>query len=96
MGMAKLVEDKCNAAKLRPIPPQFPQTTPTSLPQNQSNNWPPPLPIKRLSPSEMVARQEKGLYFKCEAPFTPGHRCQPPQFLCLIAGDEKEAPPDAH
>ncbi|XP_039146769.1 protein TonB-like [Dioscorea cayenensis subsp. rotundata] len=51
--MAKLVEDKCNAARPRhwtnpPFRPSPPQTTPTP-----PTNKPPLIPIKRLTPAKM-------------------------------------------
>lgn len=57
MGIANLVEYKCNIAKLRRIALPFPQTPRTSSPQ--SSNPLPPFPIKSLSPTEMAARLEK-------------------------------------
>jgi hypothetical protein len=34
------------------------------------------LPIKRLTPAELKERQEKGLCFKCNDKYGPGHRCK--------------------
>jgi hypothetical protein len=36
----------------------------------------PPFPIKRLTPEELKERQEKGLCFKCNDKYGPGHRCK--------------------
>ncbi|KAL9667204.1 hypothetical protein QQ045_001553 [Rhodiola kirilowii] len=36
----------------------------------------------------MAARRERGLCFKCDEQFNPGHKCRP-KFQCLILEDEK-------
>jgi hypothetical protein len=36
----------------------------------------PSLSIKRLTPEELNERQEKGLCFKCNDKYGPGHRCK--------------------
>ena len=33
-------------------------------------------PIKRLSDAEFRSRLDKGLCFKCNEKYTPGHRCR--------------------
>lgn len=40
----------------------------------------------------MAIRREQGLCFNCDAKFTRGHRCTPPQFLCLLADESDGAP----
>ncbi|XP_039138145.1 uncharacterized protein LOC120275588 [Dioscorea cayenensis subsp. rotundata] len=92
MGMARLVEDKCNAGRsLQPRltwPKPPPQLSPAPI------NRTAPLPIKRLSPVEMAAWREKGLCFNCDSKFTPCHKCKPAQFLCLLVDQEDGNPPD--
>jgi hypothetical protein len=34
------------------------------------------MPIKRLTPKELKERQAKGLCFKCNDKYGPGHRCK--------------------
>ncbi|KAL5709495.1 hypothetical protein ACHQM5_020179 [Ranunculus cassubicifolius] len=46
-------------------------------------------PIKRLTPSEMQARREKGLCFNCDEVYVLGHKCKSKQ-LCLMIDDEEE------
>ena len=95
MGVAKLVEFKLQSPRYyTPKPAPFPslpnQTllkpipTHTTLPPNSK------LPIKRLTPAEMAARRERGLCFNCDEKFVPGHRCKPPQFLCLLVEEDTE------
>ncbi|XP_039130202.1 uncharacterized protein K02A2.6-like [Dioscorea cayenensis subsp. rotundata] len=36
----------------------------------------------------MAAQRERGLCYNCDAKFTKGHRCNPPQFLCIMIQDE--------
>lgn len=97
MGLAKLIEDKCNAARAAWGPPRLPFR---ALPAGNAGPQPqevlrlpappPAIPIKKLTPAEMAARRERGLCFNCDSPFTRGYRCKPPQFLCLLAEDDVE------
>ena len=106
MGMAKLVEDKLNSAKPSPArfplpcfnPPPLPPPPPIlPNPPTRPQNPPPPplpLPIRRLTSTEMAARRARGLCFNCDEHFTPGHRCKTKQFLCLLASaPDDEADP---
>lgn len=84
IGLAKLLEDKCNAARAsqRFFPPWAPLPNPllaTSIPPNQVSPALPPIPIKILTPAEMAIRQECGLCYNCDSKFTKGHRCNPLQ-----------------
>lgn len=98
MGLAKMVEDKINAARALTGPPRpynrpplpsssLPTPTPFIPRQNPTGTS---LPVKRLTPSEMAARREKSLCYNCDSPFTRGHRCKPPKFLCLLADEGEE------
>ncbi|KAL4590213.1 hypothetical protein LXL04_003139 [Taraxacum kok-saghyz] len=81
-GLAKLIEDKLRAQlpssddSLEP-PPTKPPLLPNPTPPS------PPLPIKRLSPTEMHKRRAEGLCYNCPAKYQPGHQCNPPKFLLL-------------
>ncbi|GJZ44771.1 ty3-gypsy retrotransposon protein [Tanacetum coccineum] len=102
IGMAKLLEEKTNAAKTSrsSFTPTLAQTSMPSrtplyqqnppMPQLVSNPTPhpPTLPIKRLTPAQMAARREKGLCYNCDEKFVTGHRCRPPQFLCMLVDTE--------
>ncbi|XP_039127559.1 uncharacterized protein LOC120263664 [Dioscorea cayenensis subsp. rotundata] len=99
MGLAKIIEDKCNAARAALGPPRLPfRALPmgnTGLPTPGVPRFPAPpttLPIKKLTPAEMAARRKRGLCFNCDSPFTRGHRCNPPQFLCLLVDEGTESP----
>ncbi|KAH7681920.1 hypothetical protein IHE45_05G088400 [Dioscorea alata] len=86
ISLAKLVKNKHNDARAYIPQSHFPFFRPPPaphLPTTGSNRYA-PLPIKCLTPSEMATRREKGLCFNCDAKFVPGHKCNPPQFLCLI------------
>jgi len=92
IGITKLIKDKCNSTHVRTwTPPTF-LSPPPQQTQETPKNQPPSIPIKSLTPTEMLARQEKGLCFNCDAKFTPWHRCHTPQFLCLLT--EEEEPTD--
>lgn len=97
MGLAKIVEDKCNAVRAASGPPRLPfrplnvahvANTPTGSPRIPATSH--PIPIKWLTPAEMASRRERGLCFNCDSPFTRGHRCKTPQFLCLLVDDDEQ------
>ncbi|XP_039129157.1 uncharacterized protein LOC120265351 [Dioscorea cayenensis subsp. rotundata] len=97
MGLARIMEDKCNAARAASGPPRLPfrahNMGTLALPAPEAPRLPgpaPAIPIKKLTPAEMAARRERGLCFNCDSPFTRGHRCKPPQFLCLLVEDEAD------
>ena len=46
------------------------------------------IPIKRLTESELQACREKGLCFKCEEKFSPGHQCKKQLRVLLVHKDE--------
>ncbi|CAM8999668.1 unnamed protein product [Rhodiola kirilowii] len=82
MDMARVADDKLQA--LRRFTPRQPYTRPPSHhPSDQPRPTHTPLPIKRLTSTEMAARREKGLCFNCDDKFLPGHRCRP-RFQCLL------------
>lgn len=46
--------------------------------------------VKKLTYREMQARKEKGLCFKCDEVYKPGHRCKFKQIYMIIGDDEWE------
>lgn len=52
---------------------------------NQKLNW----PIRRITPSQMQERREKGLCYHCDEKYKPGHKCNKPK-LYLLEGMEWE------
>ena len=46
--------------------------------------------IKGLMESELQARREKGLCFKCDEKFSPGHHCKKELRVLLVHEDEEE------
>ncbi|XP_019157771.1 PREDICTED: uncharacterized protein LOC109154433 [Ipomoea nil] len=48
------------------------------------------LPIRRYTSAEIREKRDKGLCFRCDEKYTPGHRCKG-RFLVLI-GDEDDKP----
>ena len=95
-GLAKLIEDKLavthSQSSSTTHPPYIAGTTPpvttplAILPNPPKQNT--PLPTRRLSPDEVQARRSQGLCFRCPEKYSPGHRCNPPQFL-LFETDEQ-------
>ncbi|CAA0810448.1 Unknown protein, partial [Striga hermonthica] len=47
--------------------------------------------VRRLSPEEVKRRREKGLCFKCEEKFTPGHQCKQTFVIEVANPDDEEA-----
>ncbi|CAA0810995.1 Unknown protein, partial [Striga hermonthica] len=47
--------------------------------------------VRRLSPEEVKRRREKGLCFKCEEKFTPGHQCKQAFVIEVANPDDEEA-----
>jgi hypothetical protein len=100
IGLAKLIESKTLASRFVPpsnsrSPPPKPPLLPTpsqKLIPNSSNHTS-PLPIRRLSPSEMQLRRSQGLCFNCDERFHKGHRCKP-KFLLLLGDDPPTITPD--
>ncbi|KAF1862546.1 hypothetical protein Lal_00014084 [Lupinus albus] len=45
---------------------------------------------RRLTSSEMRDKREKGLYFRCDEPFSRDHRCKNKQFRMLLLYGEDE------
>lgn len=55
------------------------------------NNPKPPVPhFKRLTPTEMSLRREKGLCFNCDEKFSPGHKCVSNSFVLIMEEDEPQ------
>ena len=46
------------------------------------------IPFKRLSPTELARRWEKGLFFNCEEKYSRGHKCSSSCFLFVTEDDE--------
>ncbi|CAM8996543.1 unnamed protein product [Rhodiola kirilowii] len=105
MGMARVAEKKVNITKswcnrvsqTRYSPPLT--YVDKQRPQPHTTTGRTGLPIKRLIPTEMAVRREKGLCFNCDEQFRPGHKCKP-KFLCMLMEedddpleDELEQPP---
>ncbi|XP_060962287.1 uncharacterized protein LOC133032379 [Cannabis sativa] len=65
--------------------PPSPPIQPLGKPANTIS-----LPIKKLSPSEMKERREKGLCYTCEEKFHYGHKCKI-KMLIMCVHDEEDA-----
>ena len=68
-----------------PLHPQPPHP-PTSFPPPRLI----PPPFRRLIECEMQARRERGLCFRCDERFAPGHRCKKKSLQVLWVMDEEE------
>lgn len=71
IGLARLYEARNLAIKTISQPEVKKQ-----LPSNRPPTHQPPFPMKRLTLAELKERQEKGLCFKCNDKYEPGHRCK--------------------
>lgn len=64
--------------KSSPLPPLLPTPTPTLTPN---------LPVRRLSPTELREKREKGLCYNCDQKWSANHRCRS-KFLLLLGTDD--------
>lgn len=77
------------------LPPLLPTPPPEHLPRPLKitapfpNNSHPTVIIKRLSPSEMAARREKGLCYNCDEKFSPAHKCKGRMFFFMVDDDRE-------
>lgn len=85
-----------------PVPVAFrTQPSPSNIPVPSLLGPPPktsgttvaanPLPIRRLTPTEIQERRNKGLCFKCDQKWTANHRCRS---QCLLLLSDVEDDPD--
>ncbi|GAU49705.1 hypothetical protein TSUD_182030 [Trifolium subterraneum] len=92
-ALARLQEEKLNdhrrAVRGKGILASTPSPTKITPPLLQSSSKP---IFKRLSPTEMTLRREKGLCFNCDEKFSPGHKCASKFFIMIaeedVASDE--------
>ncbi|CAA0843031.1 Unknown protein, partial [Striga hermonthica] len=56
----------------------------------RTENKPPATEVKRLTEDEMARRREKGLCFRCEEKYTPGHRCKQNFLIEFVDSDDEE------
>ncbi|GJS64184.1 putative mitochondrial protein [Tanacetum coccineum] len=47
-------------------------------------------PFKRLTDAEMAEKRSKGICFRCDEKFAPGHSCASKTLQVLLVGDEEE------
>ncbi|TXG71290.1 hypothetical protein EZV62_006225 [Acer yangbiense] len=105
--LARLQEAAIEAKKFKPWPNKpTPNTTPNShpavtrwsptlnqhQPPSQTQKKPETYPIKRLTPTEMKARRDKGLCYNCDEVYSFGHQCAKRHIYMLIGeeGSEEE------
>lgn len=98
-GLARMQEEKLIESRRhlrsRSTPPS-PQLLPTNPFPISSSTLPfgstvKPLsvvPLKRLTPEELISRRERGLCFNCDERYHRGHRCQ--SRVNLLVADEEE------
>ncbi|XP_020206869.1 uncharacterized protein LOC109791920 [Cajanus cajan] len=102
VSLAKLFEEKY-IPKPKSQPPYKPytQTTPYTYPKLQNSQPPllptptvkpfaqPTNPIKKMTPTEMQIRREKGLCYTCDERFSPNHRCPNKHYMILQVDEEQ-------
>ena len=71
----------------RPIPP--PTTTRRDV-LKEPDGAPPTSNFKRITESEIQNKRAKGLCFRCDEKFTPGHRCKDRSLQVLTVCDDGE------
>ena len=69
----------------------FPPTEePTEASKEPSNGARSGTQFKRLTESEIQNKKARGLCFRCNEKFSPGHRCKDRSLQVLTVGDEKD------
>uniref|UniRef100_A0A2N9J7H4 Chromo domain-containing protein n=1 Tax=Fagus sylvatica TaxID=28930 RepID=A0A2N9J7H4_FAGSY len=88
VGLARLYEAKNQNQKkiFTPTDPRKPITTTTP---NFSRTTPINTNSRRLNPTEIRERREKGLCFNCDEKFGPGHRCKKLFFIEACLDEEQ-------
>nr|DAD19760.1 TPA_asm: hypothetical protein HUJ06_021223 [Nelumbo nucifera] len=71
IGLARLYEARNNSWRWSMIP-----ESKSSHSFKSSASTPSTLPVRRLTPTELKERHDKGLCFNCNEKFSPGHRCK--------------------
>ena len=74
-----------------PLPFMATKSGPTSTFPTQAKTTYPTAPssIKKLTPSEMQARRDKGLCYFCEEPYVFGHKCKRAQLFMLTTEEDE-------
>ncbi|RVW74901.1 hypothetical protein CK203_054589 [Vitis vinifera] len=80
VGLARLYEVKYHKRSSFNLEPKKTVSTNSTVTSRPLSSTP---AIRRLSPTEMKERRDKGLCFNCDEKFAPGHRCKK---LFLIEG----------
>ncbi|CAA0840420.1 Unknown protein, partial [Striga hermonthica] len=77
----------------QPSAPAQSSTAPPALPAAQPtrDNKRKGKVVKQLTPEEIKRQHEKGLCFRCEEKFMPGHRCKQAFVIEVVNSDNKEA-----
>ncbi|CAA0811081.1 Unknown protein, partial [Striga hermonthica] len=67
-----------------------PSGRPPDSTRSTNSTQPPGSEVKHLTPEEIKRRREKGLCFKCDEKFTPGHHCKQAFVIHVIDPNEEE------
>ncbi|CAA0843145.1 Unknown protein, partial [Striga hermonthica] len=75
-----------------PEPRRLPTTvgTPSANARPPGTFRPPATEVKRFTEEEMARRREKGLCFRWEEKYTPGHQCKPNFLIEFMDSDDEE------
>ncbi|XP_071939966.1 uncharacterized protein [Coffea arabica] len=80
-----------NHSKFPDRTPSYPKLPDKQIPKTYNNHSNTQNQFKRLTPTELNHRREKGLCFKCAEPYTIGHVCKQ-SHLNLLVMEEEEIP----
>ncbi|KAG9454443.1 hypothetical protein H6P81_007347 [Aristolochia fimbriata] len=64
-----------------PSPPTTPAENPNPIRRNSGN-------FRRLSDTELQSKLERGLCFRCDERYSPGHRCRSEQLQFLLVNED--------
>ncbi|XP_042963178.1 uncharacterized protein LOC122297221 [Carya illinoinensis] len=78
------------------LPPPPPRPKNRTFPTTYNQTKRPTIPIKRVTPTQMQERREKGLCYYCDEKYHFGHKCTRPKlFLLEGLGEEREEEEEA-
>ena len=87
-GLARMQEENLTIMRKswRPSAMGFQGRNPTPIQPRAENK---PVQIQRLTLAQMKEKKDKGLCFKCDSKWGPGHRCGGPRIFLIEEVDEE-------
>jgi hypothetical protein len=87
-GLARMQEENLTIMRKswRPSAMGFQGRNPTPTQPRAENKT---IPVQRLTPAQMKEKRDKGLCFKCDSKWGPGHKCGGPKIFLIEELEEE-------